>query len=178
VPQRKTGISSSHLTVVITPEISRRNLILPSGHSHLLLSRHYGLGFFKSRAWVFVNEIPESLISDFPKQVISRHITSLNQTVHNCSGISTQQSPDTLSPGLPISRFPISQNGRSRNTWPPSIGRLKSILGFPHWKIPNSCQQESRFRDSRFPEMGDLATRGLHQSDDSNLSQGFHIGKS
>jgi hypothetical protein len=146
----------------------------------MLSSRHYGSGFVKARARVFffVSGTPESPIPDFPKRVISQHVTSLNRTVHNCSGISTQENPDPLSPGLPISRFPISRNGRSRDTWPPSIGRLKSIPGFPHWKIPNSCQQESRFRDSRFPEMGDLATRGLRQSDGSNLFRGFHIGKS
>jgi hypothetical protein len=130
--QRKTGISSSHLTVVTTPEISRTNLFLPSGLSHLLSSRHYGSGFVKARAWVFVNGIPESPIPDFPKRLISRHVTSLNRTVHNCSGISTQESIDPLSPGLPISRFLISQNGRSRDTWPPSIERLKSVPGFPH----------------------------------------------
>jgi hypothetical protein len=62
--------------------------------------------------------------------------------------------------------------------WPPSIGQLRSILGFSPWKIPNSCQQESRFRDSRFPEMGDLTTRGLRQSDDPDPSRDFHNGKS
>jgi hypothetical protein len=139
----------------------------------MLSSRHYGSGFVKARARVFVNGTPESPIPDFPKRVISQHVTSLNRTVHNCSGVSTMESPDPLSPGLPISRFPISRNGRSHDAWPPSIGRLRSIPGFSPWKIPNSCQQESRFRDSRFPEMGDLTTRGLRQSDGPDLSRGF-----
>jgi hypothetical protein len=30
----------------------------------------------------------------------------------------------------------------------------------------------------RFPEMGNLTTHGLRQSDGSDLSQGFHHGKS
>jgi hypothetical protein len=111
VPQRKTGISSSHRTVVTDPEISRRNLVRSSGLSHLLSSRHYGSGFIKAKARVLVNGTPESPIPDFPKRVISQHVTSLNRTVHNCSGVSTQESPDPLSPGLPISRFPISRNG-------------------------------------------------------------------
>jgi hypothetical protein len=42
----------------------------------------------------------------------------------------------TLVNGNPDSAIPISRNGRSRDTWPPSIGRLKSISGFPHWKVP------------------------------------------
>jgi hypothetical protein len=144
----------------------------------MLLSQHYGSGFVKARARVFVNGTPESPIPDFPKRVISQHVTSLNRTVHNCSRVSTQESPDPLSPGLPISRFPISRNGRSHDMWPPSIERLRSIPRFSPWKIPNSCQQESRFRDSRFPEMGDLTTRGLRQLDGPDLSQDFHNGKS
>jgi hypothetical protein len=83
-----------------------------------------------------------------PKRVVSQHVTSLNWTVHNCSGVSTQENPDPLSPGLPILRFSIPWNGRSHDTWPPSIGWLRSVPGFSPWKIPNSCQQESRFRDS------------------------------
>jgi hypothetical protein len=113
-----------------------------------------------------------------PKQVISQHVTSLNRTVHNCSRVSTQENPDPLSPGLSISRFLIPRNGRSHNTWLLSIRRLRSVPGFSPWKIPNSCQQESRFRDSRFPEVEGLTTHGLHQSDDSDPSWGFHHGKS
>jgi hypothetical protein len=48
-----------------------------------------------------------------------------------------------------------------------------TALGFPPWKVPNSHHQDSRSRDSRFPEMGDLTTRGLLKSDGSDLSQGF-----
>jgi hypothetical protein len=120
----------------------------------------------------------DSLIPDFLKigNPLTRH--PLNRTVHNCPEVSTQESLDPLSPGFPNSRFPISRNGRSYDMWPPSIGRLRSIPGFSPWKIPNSCQQKSRFRDSRFPEMGDLTKRGLRQSDGSSLSQGFHHGKS
>jgi hypothetical protein len=170
---------------------------------------------------VFVSGTPESPIPDFPKRLISQHVTSLNRTVHNCSGVSTLDSPDPLSSGILILRFPISRNGRSHDTWPPSIGWLRPIPGFPQWKVPISCQQESRFRDSRFPGMGDLydtwppligwlrpipgfpqwkvpiscqqesrfrdsrfpvmgdlMTRGLRQSDGSDLSRGFHNGKS
>jgi hypothetical protein len=135
-------------------------------------------GFIKARARPIVNRTPESPIPDFPKRVISRHVTSLNRTAHNCSGVSTLESFDPLSPGLPIPRSPISRNGRSYDTWPPSIGRLRSIPGFPQWKVPISCQQESRFRDPRFPVMGDLTTRGLRQSDGLDLSRDFHKGKS
>jgi hypothetical protein len=38
----------------------------------------------------------------------------------------------------------------------------RPLLGFPQWKVPISCQQESRFHDSQFPKMGDLTTRRLH----------------
>jgi hypothetical protein len=118
-------------------------------------------GFIQVRARPIVNRTPESPILDFPKRVISRHITSLNRTAHNYFGVSTLESLDLLSPGLPILRFPISRNGRSYDMWPQSIGRIRSIPGFPQWKVPISCQQESRFRDPRFPIMGDLTTRGL-----------------
>jgi len=136
------------------------------------------LGFIKVRTRPIVTRTPESPIPDFLKWVISRHITSLNQTTHNCSEVSTLESFDPLSPGLPIPRSLISCNGRSYDMWPSSIGRLRSIPGFPQWKVPISCQQESRFRDPRFPECGNLVTRGLRQLDDSNLFRGFHIGKS
>jgi hypothetical protein len=53
-------------------------------------------------------------------------------------GVFTWDFPEFLLPGLPISRFPISRNGRSRDTWPPSFGRLRSILGVfapVHWEL-------------------------------------------
>jgi hypothetical protein len=103
-------------------------------------------GFIKARAQPIVNSAPESPIPDFPKWVISRHVTSLNRTTQNCSGVSTLESLDPLSLGLPIPRTPMSRNGRSYDTWPPSIGWLRPILGFPQWKVPISCQQESRLR--------------------------------
>jgi hypothetical protein len=67
------------------------------------------------------------------------------------SGFFTWDFPEFLLPGLPISRFPISRNGRSRDTWPPSFGRLRSILGVfapVHWglnprvapNISNGCR--------------------------------------
>jgi hypothetical protein len=46
------------------------------------------------------------------------------------------ENPELLSTGIPIPRFPISRNGRSYDTWPPSIGRPRSIPGFPQWKVP------------------------------------------
>jgi hypothetical protein len=95
----------------------------------MLTSRHYGSGFIKARARVLVNGTPESPIPDFPKRVISRHVAFSNRTIQICSGVSTMESPDPLLPGLPISRFPISRNGKSHDTWPPSFGRSRSISG-------------------------------------------------
>jgi hypothetical protein len=135
------------------PEISRRNLVHPSGLSHMLLSRNYGSGFVKARARVFVSGTPESSIPDFPKRVISQHVTSLNRTVHNCSGVSTQESPDPLSPGLPISRFLISQNGRSLDAWPPSIWMAQIYPGVFTMENPDLLSTGipiPRFRD--FPK--------------------------
>ena len=133
-PQLKADISSLHRTVVTAPEIPQRNLVRPSGLSYLLSSRHCGSGFVKARAWVFVNGILESPIPDFPKWVISRHVTSLNRTAHNFSEVSTLESLDPSSPGLSIPRFLISRNGRYYDTWPPSIGQLRSIWDFHNGK--------------------------------------------
>jgi hypothetical protein len=105
-------------------------------------------GFHIGKSQTLVNGNPDSVILDLPKWEISRQVASVNQTVQIYPGVSTLENPELLSTGIPIPRFPISRNGRSRDTWPPSIGRFKSIPGFPHWKIPNSCQRESRFRDS------------------------------
>jgi hypothetical protein len=69
----------------------------------MLTSQHYGSGFIKTRAQVFVNETPESLIPDFPNWVIYRHVTSLNWTIHDYSEVSTMESPELLSSGFPIS---------------------------------------------------------------------------
>jgi hypothetical protein len=174
--QRKTDISSSHLMVVTTPEISRRNIVCSSGLSHMLSSRHYGSGFVKARAQVFVSETPESLIPEMgdlatrglrqsdgsnlsrglhigksrnlvngnpdsvnpnlPKWEVSGHVASVNRTAHNCSGVSTMENFELLSTEIPILRFLISKNGRSHDTWSPSIGRLTTAPGFPPWKVP------------------------------------------
>jgi hypothetical protein len=130
-------------------------------------------GFIMARARPIVSRTPEFPIPDFPKRVISRHVTSLSQTIPNCSRVSTLESLDPLSPGLPTPRSPISCNGRSYDTWPLSIRRLRSILGIPQWKVSVSCQQESRFHDPRFPILGDLTTCGLCQSDGLDLFRGF-----
>jgi hypothetical protein len=45
------------------------------------------------------------------------------------------------------------------------FGRSRSVLGFPRWKVPISRHQDSRFHDSRFPEMGNYMTRGICHSD-------------
>jgi hypothetical protein len=95
----------------------------------MLTSRHYGSGFIKARARVLVNGTPESPIPDFPKWVISRHVASLNRSVQIYPRISTMESPDLLSSGLLISRFLISRNGKSHDTWPPSFRRSRSISG-------------------------------------------------
>jgi hypothetical protein len=58
--------------------------------------------------------------------------------VQNYFWVSTQESPDPLSPELPISRFSISRNGRSLDAWPPLIRWLRSIPRFSSWKILNS----------------------------------------
>jgi hypothetical protein len=139
----------------------------------MLLSRHYGSGFVKARARVFVSGTPESpipdfletgnlstrhllksdgpqllrgfhpgksrslvartpdlAIPDFPKWEISRRVASVNRTAQIYPGVFTMENPELLSTGIPIPRFPISRNGRSYDTWPPSIGRLRSIPGF------------------------------------------------
>jgi hypothetical protein len=112
------------------------------------------------------------------KWEISRHVASVNQTAQIYLGVSTLENLELLLTEIPIPRFPIFRNERSRDTWPPSIEQLTTTLGFPPWKIPNSCPRKSRFYDSQFPEMGGLATRGLRQSDGSQLLWGFHHGKS
>jgi len=131
------------------------------------------LGFHHGKSRTLVNRNLDSAIPDFLKWEISRHVASINQTAQICPGVFTMENPELLSTGISIPRFLISQNGRSHDMWPPLIGRLRSILRFSPWKILNSCQQESRFRDSRFPKIGVLTTRGLRQSDSSDPSQGF-----
>jgi hypothetical protein len=78
-------------------------------------------------------------------------------------------------PESPIPDFP--KRGISQHVT--SLNRRSTIApGFPPRKVTIPCLQDSRSRDSRFPEMGDLATRGLRQLDNSDLSWGFHHGKS
>jgi hypothetical protein len=137
-----------------TGNLSTRHLLKSDG-PQLLRGFHPG----KSRS--LVARTPDLAIPDFPKWEISRHVASVNRTAQIYPGVFTMENPELLSTGIPIPRFPISRNGRSYDTWPPSIGRPRSIPGFPQWKVPISCQQDSRFPDSRFPEMGDLLTRGL-----------------
>ena len=126
IPEHR--FSSSHRTFVTDPEIPRINLVRSSGLIHMLTSQHYGSGFIRARARVLVNETLESPIPDFLKRVISRHMSFSNRTIHNYSRVSTMESPDLLSPELPSSRFPISQNGKSHDTCPPSFKRSRSIL--------------------------------------------------
>jgi hypothetical protein len=134
--------------------LSTRHLLKSDG-PQLLWGFHPG----KSRS--LVARTPDLAIPDFPKWEISRRVASVNRTAQIYPGVFTLENPELLSTGIPIPRFSISRNGRSYDTWPPSIGWPRSILGFPQWKVPISCQQDSRFPDSRFPEMGDLLTRGL-----------------
>jgi hypothetical protein len=51
---------------------------------------------------------------------------------------------------------------------------------FHHGKWPRSLiiRIPDFRRDSRFPEMGNLTTRGLRHSDGLDLFRGFHHGKS
>jgi hypothetical protein len=93
-------------------------------------------GFHNGKSRPLVNRNPDSTISDFSKWEISRHVASVNRTTQIYPEVSTMESPDPLSTGIPIPRFLISRNGRSRDMWPPLIGRLKSIPGFPQWKVP------------------------------------------
>jgi hypothetical protein len=111
-------------------------------------------------------------------RLISRHVTSVNRTVQICPGISTMESPDLSSPGLPILRFPIPEMGNLMTRGLRQSDGSDLSSGFSPWKIPNSRHQDSRVHDSRFPEMGNLMTRGLRQSDGPDLSRGFHHGKS
>jgi len=59
---------------------------------------------------------------------------------------------------------------------PPRINDANpfGVLGFPPWKVPIPCYQDSRYRDSRFPEMGNLTTRVLRLSDGLDLFRSFH----
>jgi hypothetical protein len=66
---------------------------------------------------------------------------------------------------MPIPDLPIFIRS---STSVPLNGRLRLGRGFSPGTFPNSCYQDSRSRDSRFPEMGDLATRGLRRSDGSD----------
>jgi hypothetical protein len=130
-------------------------------------------GFVKARAQPLVNGTPESPIPDFPKRVISRHVATRNRSVYDCFGVSTMEHPDLSSPELPSSRFPISRNGKSHDTWPPLIGRPESTSGFLPWNAPIFRHQNSRVLDSRFPEVENLLTRGLRYSDGPDLFRGF-----
>jgi hypothetical protein len=87
-------------------------------------------GFHHGKSRTLVNRNPDSAIPDFPKWEISRHVASVNRTAQIHPGVFTMENPELLSTGIPIPRFPISRNGRSHDTWPPSIGRLRSIPGF------------------------------------------------
>jgi hypothetical protein len=123
-------------------------------YSHLLKSDGPQLlwGFHPGKSRSLVTRTPDLAITDFLKWEISRRMASVNRMAQIYLGVSTLENPKLLSTGIPIPRFPISRNGRSHDTWPLSIRWLKSISGFPHWKVPNSCQLESRFCDFRFPK--------------------------
>jgi hypothetical protein len=107
---------------------------------------HHG----KSRS--LVTRTPDSAIPDFPKWEISRHVASLNRTVQICLGVSTMESPDLSSPGLPIrdSRFPEMGDLTTRSLL--EIGRSKTASGFPPWNIPISRHQNSEFSILDFPK--------------------------
>jgi hypothetical protein len=119
------------------PEMSNlmTRRLLRSGGSDLSRGFHHG----KSRT--LITRTSEFAIPDFTKWEISRHMASVNRTVHIYPGVFTMENPELSSPGLPSSRFSISRDGKSHDTWPPSIGRFRSISGFSPWKIPNSRHQ-------------------------------------
>jgi hypothetical protein len=76
-------------------------------------------GFHHGRSRPLITRTPEFVIPDFPKWEISRHVASLNRTTQIYFGVSTMECPNLSSPGLLSSRLPISQNGKSLDTWPP-----------------------------------------------------------
>jgi hypothetical protein len=87
-----------------TGNLSTRHLLKSDGPP-LLWGFHHG----KSRS--LVTRTPDLAISDFPKWEISRHVASVNRMAQIYPGVSTMESPDLLSTGLPISRLPFSRNG-------------------------------------------------------------------
>jgi hypothetical protein len=56
-------------------------------------------------------------------------VASVNRTTRIYFGVSTMECPDLSSPELPSSRLPISQSGKYLDTWPPLLGRSRSISG-------------------------------------------------
>ena len=68
-------------------------------------------GFHHGNSRTLVNMNPDSAILDFPKWEILRHVASVHRTAQIYPGVSTMESPDLLSTGIPIPRFSISRSG-------------------------------------------------------------------
>jgi hypothetical protein len=95
-------------------------------------------GFHHGKSQTLVNRNPDSAIPDFPKWKVSQKVASVNRTTQIRPGVFTMENPELLSTGIPIPRFSISRNGRSHDTWPLSIGWLRSVPGFYpliHWSL-------------------------------------------
>jgi hypothetical protein len=137
----RTSLNRSRLSPWVTSLVDMTSSQMGSTHSLP--------GIYQGKVPTSCHQDSRIPIPDFPKWVISRHVASVNRTVQIYPGVSTMENPDLLSPGLPIPRFPISRNGRSYDTWPPSIGRLRSIRGFHHGK---SRTLVNRNPDSAIPD--------------------------
>jgi hypothetical protein len=86
-------------------------------------------GFHHGKSRSLITRTPEFAIPDFPKWEISRHVASFNRTTRIYFGVSTMECLDLSSPELLSSRLPISRSGKSLDTWPPLLGRSRSISG-------------------------------------------------
>jgi hypothetical protein len=120
--------------------------LLKSDGPRLLRGFHHG----KSRS--LVTRTSEFAIPVFPKRVISRHVASLNRTVHDCFGVSTMESPDLSSPGLPNSRFRFPETGNlaTRSLLKSDGPRL--LRGFHHGKSRSLVTRTSEFAIPVFPK--------------------------
>jgi hypothetical protein len=126
------------------------------------------------RSQPLVNGTLESPIPDFPKWVISQHVASQNLTVYDCSGVSTIGHPNLSSLEISSSRFSISRNGKSHDTWPLKSDGPDLSRGFHHGKsqyfitrtpefvIPNFSNWEISRHMASLNQMVQILSRGFH----------------
>jgi hypothetical protein len=139
--------ASFHVKLLCPYLASSRNreLLISRAHSTAVAPHHRAMWYvhedprrFQRRHWV----PPLSPVSSTHWHVVRIHASTSKPSMESNGqipssdqrrrsfrrfGVSTMESPDTLLPGLAISRFPISRNGKSHDTCPPSFERSRFV---------------------------------------------------